>query len=157
MKTFSAAQVARSIGMSPSAFAMKFARDDWRLFSNDRPENGHAHSFTLGQAMVYALARELAGCGFSSHDAFMIALFGLEQSSADAMTTGVGEIFNEARGRTYFAAYHEGTIGEFFFEDGKLSHLFSPFNDGSEKRRVTVIDLTAIRDRMIASLEGQSA
>ena len=105
LETYSASQVAKVAGMTVSNFGMQFTRDHWRLFSNDRPENGHAHRFTLGQTMVYALARELAQSGFSAGDAFTTALHGLDQSSVDAYFGKIGTLFDESKGDTYFVAY----------------------------------------------------
>lgn len=160
--TYTSLQVAKAAGMSLDNFRAQFTRDHWRLFSNDRPEIGKAHRFTFGQAMVYALARRLSEAGFTPADAFSVALYGLEQSSVDAFFGKTGKIFDETKGRAYFLAVHphgnNGPTGQRFFskEIHNLEALFLGERAAGEpaNEKVVMVDLTAMRDRVMAELEG---
>lgn len=164
--TFSSAEVARAAGMSHDNFRKQFANFHWRLFGNERPENGRAHQFNFDQALVYALARKLTECGFTAADAFSVSLFGLDQSSVNDYFDNKPRLFDNTKGDTYFIAYPKnGDIaahGQFLFasELHGIEGLFLPYGIGPGKSAVeqfVVVNLTAIRDRVNAELTGEAA
>jgi len=165
-KVYNSSQVARVAGMTNANFRMQFTRGHWRNFSNVRPGDGHALTFTLEQAMVYALARKLTDLGFDAGEAFTTALFGLEQSSVDNYSGKAKQLFDPKKGDTYFIAYpgigNNAAHGEFLFsrELHGLEGLFLPYGVGpgiSGVEQFVVINLTAMHNRLLAELEGTEA
>ena len=159
--TYSSAQVAPAAGISLDNFRAQFTRDHWRLFSNDRPENGKAHRFTLGEMMAYALARRLTDAGFAPGDAFSVAIFGLDQTAVDEYFGRKGRLFDDTKGRTFFLAVHGNSnvapYGRWFSskDNEALETLFLPKGGSpanSHKEQVVLVDLTALRDRVLSEL-----
>lgn len=134
--TYTSSQVARAAGMSSDNFRAQFARDNWRLMTNERPANGQAHKFTLAQAMVYALARKLTECGYKSARAFEMAL-------------EIGAEDWEASGRVFFLASGDGCAK--LVSPGELAAILdNPRNPAA----VTVLNLGAFKTRLSDTLEA---
>lgn len=164
---FSSSQVAKAAGMTYANFRAYLAREStgWRpigdMHAKAAERNGEGHSFSIYDALGYALAADLVRHGVDPKDAFKRGMLDFAHSGGDEWDGASGfakrdpgNVFDPGTyGRTIFAY----ALGEGRGQCLPLKTLAGPSNlfftpDRRHAASVILIDLNKLRDRTFNAL-----
>ena len=158
---FSTAQVAIAAGMKPTNFRAHLARGNWSIGDKSTAAEGagKGHSFSIYDAVGYALAHKLIVRGIDPKVAFDRAMFDFAHvgttiyQGTEPIMRDPGDVFDIRYGRTFFV-YAPGSdraecLAQKLINDPIMLFFTS---DRSFAEEIIAIDLNQLRDRVFNSL-----